>query len=48
MVVGVVNLRSKRIAGFESQFLVLGTVQQDGTVLLLHVEDGVQPGAPVA
>ena len=48
MVVGVVNLGTKRIAGFESQFLVLGTVQSDGTVLLLQVEDGVQPGAPVA
>jgi tRNA-binding protein len=48
MVVGVVNLGSKRIAGFESQFLVLGTIQPDGTVLLLRVEDGVQPGAPVA
>lgn len=48
MVVGVVNLGTKRIAGFESQFLVLGTIQPDGTVLLLRVEDGVRPGAPVA
>jgi tRNA-binding protein len=47
LVVGVVNLGSRRIAGFESEFLVLGTIQPDGTVLLLRVEDGVQPGAPV-
>ena len=47
LVVGVVNLGSRRIAGFESEFRVLGTIQPDGTVLLLRVEDGVQPGAPV-
>lgn len=48
MVVGAINLGSRRIAGFESQFLLLGTIQPDGIVRLLQVEDGVQPGAPVA
>jgi tRNA-binding protein len=48
MVVGAVNLGEKRIAGFKSQFLVLGTIEPDGTVMLLGVEDGVEPGAPVA
>lgn len=48
MVVGAVNLGSKRIAGFESRFLVLGAMDPDGTVRLLQVEDGVQPGAPIA
>jgi tRNA-binding protein len=48
MVVGAINLGTKRIAGFESQFLVLGTLDPDGTVQLLKVENGVEPGAPVA
>lgn len=48
MVVGAVNLGSKRIAGFVSQFLVLGALDPDGTVRLLEVPAGVGPGAPVA
>ncbi len=48
MVVGAVNLGTKRIAGFESQFLVLGALDPDGTVRLLQVEQGVKPGAPIA
>lgn len=47
-VIGAVNLGTKRIAGFVSEFLVLGTLDPDGTVRLLEVPDGVQPGAPVA
>ena len=48
MVVGAINLGEKRIAGFKSQFLILGALDPDGTVRLLGVEDGVQPGAPIA
>lgn len=48
MVVGAVNLGSKRIAGFKSEFLVLGALDPDGTVRLLQLEDGVEPGAPIA
>jgi tRNA-binding protein len=48
MVVGAINLGSKRIAGFRSEFLVLGALDPDGTVRLLQLEDGVHPGAPVA
>ena len=48
MVVGAVNLGAKRIAGFESEFLILGALDPDGTVRLLQVEDGVEPGAPIA
>ena len=48
MVVGAVNLGRKRIAGFVSEFLVLGALDPDGTVRLLEVPDGVQPGAPIA
>ena len=47
-VVGAVNLGTKRIAGFVSEFLVLGALDPDGTVRLLEVPDGVSPGAPVA
>jgi tRNA-binding protein len=47
-VVGVVNLGTKRIAGFTSEFLVLGALEPDGTVRLLQLEDGVEPGAPIA
>ena len=48
LVVGPINLGDKRIAGFVSEFLVLGALQPDGTVRLLEVPDDVQPGAPVA
>lgn len=47
LVVGAINLGPKRIAGFRSEFLVLGGLEPDGTVHLLSV-DGVEPGAPVA
>lgn len=48
MVVGAINLGTKRIAGFVSEFLVLGTLDADGTVRLLQVEAGVAAGAPIA
>ena len=48
LVVGAINLGPKRIAGFTSEFLVLGSLDPDGTVRLLQLEDGVAPGAPVA
>jgi tRNA-binding protein len=48
LVVGAVNLGEKRIAGFKSQFLVLGAMDPDGTVRLLRVEEDVEPGAPIA
>ncbi len=47
LVVGAINLGAKRIAGFRSEFLLLGGLEPDGTVHLLSV-DGVEPGAPVA
>jgi tRNA-binding protein len=48
LVVGAVNLGKKRIAGFTSEFLVLGALDPDGTVRLLQLEESVEPGAPVA
>ena len=47
LVVGAVNLGAKRIAGFRSELLVLGSIEPDGTVLLLRPDDGAEPGAPV-
>ena len=48
LVVGAINLGDKRIAGFTSEFLILGSLEPDGTVRLLQVDHGVSPGAPVA
>lgn len=47
-VVGAVNLGAKRIAGFRSEFLILGGLEPDGTVKLLGVDGDLEPGAPVA
>lgn len=47
LVVGAINLGPKRIAGFRSEFLVLGGLDSAGVVHLLSV-DGVEPGATVA
>src|SRR5687767_2286718 len=37
LVVGAINLGRKRIAGFTSEFLVLGSMDPDGRVRLLQV-----------
>ena len=47
-VVGAINLGSKRIAGFTSEFLVLGGIDDEGIVRLLNVDEGAEPGDPVA
>ncbi len=47
-VVGAVNLGVRRIAGFPSEFLVLGGLQPDGTVRLLEVDEALPLGAPIA
>jgi tRNA-binding protein len=46
-VIGVVNFPARRIAGFESQVLVLGALPADGLIPLLSVDDGAQPGDPI-
>ncbi|MDP9071603.1 MAG: tRNA-binding protein [Actinomycetota bacterium] len=48
LVVGACNLGRKHIAGFVSEFLVLGALEADGTVRLLELPDDVEPGAPIA
>jgi len=47
-VVGAVNLGSRRIAGFVSQFLVLGAVDADGTVHLLRPDGDPVAGTRIA
>jgi len=47
LVVGAVNLGTKRVAGFPSQFLVLGALAPDGTVHLLDVPAATEVGWPI-
>jgi tRNA-binding protein len=45
MVVGVVNIGARRIAGVRSEFLMLGSYATDGRVHLLSVDQpGPEPG----
>ena len=48
LVVGAINLGAKRIAGFTSEFLILGGIDAGDTVRLLGVDEGTEPGDPVA
>ena len=48
LVVGALNLGRKRIAGFTSEFLILGALDPDGTVRLLELPGDVGVGAPIA
>jgi tRNA-binding protein len=48
LVVGAVNLGSRRIAGLDSRFLVLGGLHPDGEVALLAPDEDLAPGSAVA
>lgn len=48
LVVGAINLGAKRIAGFTSEFLILGSFEPEGAVRLLKVDDSAEPGAPIS
>ena len=47
-VVGVCNFPEKNIAGFKSQFLVLGAIEEDGKVVLLHPSQQTKNGLKIA
>jgi tRNA-binding protein len=47
LVVAVVNLPPRRVAGFESEVLVLGALDHSGEVHLLGVDEGAEPGQPI-
>ena len=47
-VVGVCNFPEKNIAGVKSQFLVLGAIEVDGKVVLLHPSQAAKNGLKIA
>ena len=47
-VIGVCNFPKKNIAGVESEFLVLGAIEKDGKVVLLHPSQKVENGLEIA
>ncbi|CAG7622495.1 chaperone CsaA [Paenibacillus allorhizosphaerae] len=47
-VAAIVNFPIRRIAGFESEVLVIGGVPQEGDVVLLKPDSPVPNGTPIA
>ena len=47
LVLGVVNLPPRRIAGFSSQTLTLGVADRDGAVVLLALDPAWAAGVPL-
>ena len=47
-VVAVVNFPPMRIAGFKSEVLVIGGVQEEGDVVLLRPDDPVENGTKIS
>jgi tRNA-binding protein len=47
LVVGVVNFPPRRVAGFNSEVLVLGAADSEGTVVLVHPDRDVPLGARI-
>ena len=47
-VIGVCNFPEKNIAGVKSQFLVLGAIEKDGKVVLLHPSQPTKNGLKIA
>jgi len=47
-VIGVCNFPKKNIAGIVSEVLVLGVIEKDGKVVLLHPSQKVENGLEIA
>ncbi len=47
-VVGICNFPEKNIAGIVSQVLILGSIDSDGKVTLLHPSQKAENGLPIA
>jgi len=47
-VIGVCNFPEKNIAGVISQFLILGAIEKDGKVVLIHPSQNAENGLPIA
>ena len=47
-VIGVCNFPEKNIAGIVSQVLILGSIDKEGKVVLVHPSQNVENGLPVA
>ena len=47
-VIGVCNFPEKNIAGVKSQFLLLGSIDSEGKVILVHPSQKAENGLPIA
>ena len=47
-VIGVCNFPEKNIAGIKSQVLILGSIDQEGRVTLVHPSQKAENGLPIA
>ncbi len=47
-VIGVCNFPEKNIAGVKSEFLVLGAIEEDGKVVLIHPSQPCKNGLKIA
>ena len=47
-VIGICNFPEKNIAGIKSEFLVLGAIEEDGKVVLVHPSQPTKNGLKIA
>ena len=47
-VIGICNFPEKNIAGVKSEFLVLGAIEDDGKVILVHPSQPIKNGLKIA
>ena len=47
-VIGICNFPEKNIAGVKSEFLVLGAIEEDGKVVLVHPSQQAKNGLKIA